>query len=138
MKLGFLTAPFPDTDLMDVADWAAASGFEVLEIACWPRTTGATRKYAGTSHIDVADLSEYFSLAQYQRAAYRAIDSIARAGKRPLLVGGTGLYISAIVEGYELVDVPPIIENGEFVLPNRPGWGMEVNEAGVRAHPPKR
>jgi sugar phosphate isomerase/epimerase len=58
VKLGFLTAPFPDTDLMDVADWAAASGFEVLEIACWPRTTGATRKYAGTSHIDVADLSE--------------------------------------------------------------------------------
>jgi tRNA dimethylallyltransferase len=57
--------------------------------------------------IDVADLSDYFSLAQYQRAAYRAIDSISQAGKRPLLVGGTGLYISAIVEGYELVDVPP-------------------------------
>ena len=57
--------------------------------------------------IDVTDLSEYFTLAQYQRAAYSAIDSISRAGKRPLLVGGTGLYISAIVEGYELVDVPP-------------------------------
>ena len=57
--------------------------------------------------IDVADLSDYFSLAQYQRAAYSAIDSISGAGKRPLLVGGTGLYISAIVEGYELVDVPP-------------------------------
>ena len=36
MKLGFLTAPFPETPLMDVADWAAATGFEVLEIACWP------------------------------------------------------------------------------------------------------
>jgi len=57
--------------------------------------------------IDVADVSEYFTLAQYQRAAYSAIDSIAGAGKLPLLVGGTGLYISAIVEGYELVDVPP-------------------------------
>jgi tRNA dimethylallyltransferase len=57
--------------------------------------------------IDAADVSEYFSLAQYQRAAYRAIDSIAGAGKLPLLVGGTGLYVSAIVEGYELVDVPP-------------------------------
>jgi tRNA dimethylallyltransferase len=57
--------------------------------------------------IDVADLSEYFSLAQYQRAAYDAIDSIAAAGKLPLLVGGTGLYVSAIAEGYELVDVPP-------------------------------
>jgi tRNA dimethylallyltransferase len=57
--------------------------------------------------IDVADLSEYFSLARYQQIAYNAIDSIAAAGKRPFLVGGTGLYISAIVEGYELVDVPP-------------------------------
>ena len=57
--------------------------------------------------IDVADLFEYFSLAQYQRAAYSAIDAIAGSGKMPLLVGGTGLYISAIVEGYELIDVPP-------------------------------
>ncbi|MCX6904056.1 MAG: tRNA (adenosine(37)-N6)-dimethylallyltransferase MiaA [Verrucomicrobia bacterium] len=57
--------------------------------------------------LDVADLSEYFTLAHYQRAAYSAIDSIAGAGKLPLLVGGTGLYISAIVEGYQLVDVPP-------------------------------
>ncbi len=57
--------------------------------------------------IDVADVSEYYSLAQYQRAAYSAIDSIASNGKLPFLVGGTGLYISAIVEGYQLVDVPP-------------------------------
>jgi L-alanine-DL-glutamate epimerase-like enolase superfamily enzyme len=28
-------------------------------------------------------------------------------------------------------------ENGEFVLPARPGWGVEVNEAAVRARPPK-
>jgi tRNA dimethylallyltransferase len=57
--------------------------------------------------IDVAEVSEYYSLAQYQRAAYSAIDSISRAGKLPFLVGGTGLYISAIVEGYQLVDAPP-------------------------------
>ena len=57
--------------------------------------------------IDVAEVSEYYSLAQYQRAAYNAIDSVSRAGKLPFLVGGTGLYISAIVGGYQLVDVPP-------------------------------
>jgi tRNA dimethylallyltransferase len=57
--------------------------------------------------IDVADVSEYYSLAQYQRAAYSAIDSISGAGKLPFLVGGTGLYISAVVEGYQLLDVPP-------------------------------
>jgi sugar phosphate isomerase/epimerase len=57
MRLGFLTAPYPDMPLMDVADWAASVGFEVLEIACWPRAEGPTRRYAGTSHIDVANLS---------------------------------------------------------------------------------
>jgi len=58
MKLGFLTVPFPKTPLMDVADWAAGAGFEVLEIACWPPTGGATRRYAGTSHIDVVNLTD--------------------------------------------------------------------------------
>ncbi len=58
MKLGILTAPFPDLPLPEVADWAAASGFESLEIACWPRSSGPTRRYAGTSHIDVANLSD--------------------------------------------------------------------------------
>jgi tRNA dimethylallyltransferase len=57
--------------------------------------------------IDVAEVSEYYSLARYQRAAYHAIDSMVSAGKLPFLVGGTGLYIRAIVEGYQLVDVPP-------------------------------
>ena len=38
----------------------------------------------------------------------------------------------------ELVDAPPVIDNGEFILPAKPGWGIEVNEAAVRAHPPKK
>ena len=49
--------------------------------------------------IDVAEVTDYYSLAQYQQAAYGAIDAITEAGKLPFLVGGTGLYISAIVEG---------------------------------------
>ena len=57
--------------------------------------------------IDVAEVTETYSLARYQRAAYEAIDSIASAGKLPFLVGGTGLYLSAVVEGYQLIDVPP-------------------------------
>lgn len=57
MKLGLLTAPFPETPLTEVADWAGANGFATLEVACWPRTGGQQRRYAGTSHIDVANLS---------------------------------------------------------------------------------
>ena len=81
MKLGFLTAPFPDTELMDVADWAVSEGFEVLEIACWPRASGATRKYAGTSHIDVATLSEQ-----------QARDLRAEIEEKGLEVSGLGYY----------------------------------------------
>ena len=58
MRLGLLTAPFPDTPLDDVADWTAANGFESIEIACWPPAGGDARRYAGTSHIDVVNLSD--------------------------------------------------------------------------------
>ncbi|MCX7889949.1 MAG: sugar phosphate isomerase/epimerase [Rhodobacteraceae bacterium] len=57
MQLGLLTAPFPDTPLAEVARWAAANGFGTLEIACWPRASGPTRRYAGTSHVDVEGLT---------------------------------------------------------------------------------
>lgn len=57
MKLGVLTAPFPHTPLAEVADWAGSAGFEALEIACWPASSGPSRRYAGTSHIDVATVS---------------------------------------------------------------------------------
>src|SRR4249919_3298136 len=37
----------------------------------------------------------------------------------------------------ELVSHPPVYENGHLVMPDRPGWGTEPNEEGLRAHPPK-
>ncbi len=81
MKLGFLTAPFPETPLMDVAHWAAANDFQVLEIACWPRASGPTRRYAGTSHIDVASLSD--------GQAREIVDQVAGKG---LDISGLGFY----------------------------------------------
>ncbi len=81
MKLGLLTAPFAETPLGAVADWAAANGFESLEIACWPRATGPTRRYAGTSHIDVANLGE----SEAHEIVYRIRDS-------GLSISGLGFY----------------------------------------------
>jgi len=57
MKLGLLTAPFEDADLMDVAAWAGSNGFSAFEVACWPASGGEKRRYAGTSHINVDGLS---------------------------------------------------------------------------------
>lgn len=56
MKLGLLTAAFPDAPLDQVAGWATGNGFQMLEIACWPQST-ATRRYAGVTHIDVTELT---------------------------------------------------------------------------------
>jgi sugar phosphate isomerase/epimerase len=81
MKLGFLTAPFPEAPLSEVADWAAGAGFEVLEIACWPRASGPTRRYAGTSHIDVANLSDG-----------QAKEIVAELKGKGLDISGLGFY----------------------------------------------
>jgi sugar phosphate isomerase/epimerase len=53
VKLGLLTAAFPDLALAEIAAWAQASGFDALEIACWPAGGGERRRYAGVTHIDV-------------------------------------------------------------------------------------
>ena len=53
MKLGILTAPFGNSSLMEVVGWTASAEFEAMEIACWPASRDETRRYAGTSHIDV-------------------------------------------------------------------------------------
>ena len=37
----------------------------------------------------------------------------------------------------EIVNTPPVFDNGDYILPKGPGWGVEVNEAGLRAHPVK-
>ena len=57
MKLGFLTAAFPDNTLEQVAQWGAESGFQAIEIACWPLEK-ASRRYAGVTHIDVTTLDK--------------------------------------------------------------------------------
>jgi sugar phosphate isomerase/epimerase len=56
LKLGLLTAAFPRLSLERIARWASGSGFEMLEIACWPAAGGERRRYAGVSHIDVVKL----------------------------------------------------------------------------------
>ena len=56
MKLGLLTAAFPDMPLDQLAGWAAGNGFQMLEIACWPQSK-ASRRYAGVTHIDVTELT---------------------------------------------------------------------------------
>lgn len=60
--------------------------------------------------IDVCEPGEFFSMADFQRLAYAAIDDILSRGKIPFLVGGTGLYVDAVIDGYELSEIEPDLE----------------------------
>ena len=57
MKLGLMTAAFPDRSLKEVAEWSSETGFEMLELACWP-VGKATRRYAGVTTLDVIDFGQ--------------------------------------------------------------------------------
>ena len=57
--------------------------------------------------VDVVDPDEDFSLATYHQVAFEALKAIQRNGKLPLLVGGTGLYVWSLVEGWKIPRVPP-------------------------------
>ena len=81
MKLGLLTAPFPETPLEEVARWTTDNGFTTIEIACWPATSGDTRRYAGTSHIDVDGLT-----------GAQAAEIVAGMTDKGLEISGLGYY----------------------------------------------
>jgi tRNA dimethylallyltransferase len=57
--------------------------------------------------IDLCDPDEIISLGQYRRLAYRAIDDVLARGLLPILVGGTGQYVMAVVEGWGIPEVAP-------------------------------
>jgi tRNA dimethylallyltransferase len=57
--------------------------------------------------IDVVDPDQPFTVADYQRVAVQAISEIAARGHLPVLQGGTGLYLRALLDGWNLGDAPP-------------------------------
>ena len=52
--------------------------------------------------LNVRKPGEFFSMADFQRLSYEAIDGIISRGNVPFLVGGTGLYVDAVADGYVL------------------------------------
>ncbi|MCL4489642.1 MAG: tRNA (adenosine(37)-N6)-dimethylallyltransferase MiaA [Chloroflexi bacterium] len=60
--------------------------------------------------IDLVEPGESFSLAQYQQQAYATIADIHARGKVPFLVGGSGLYVRAVLDGLAIPRVAPNLE----------------------------
>lgn len=60
--------------------------------------------------LDVAKPNDFYSLVDFQRDAYKAIDEILARGNKAFLVGGTGLYVNAVTDGYNISLQGPSME----------------------------
>ncbi len=56
--------------------------------------------------IDVASLPDEYNVYSYQRDAYAAIACVLSRGRLPIVCGGTGLYLDAVVRAYRFADAP--------------------------------
>ncbi|HNZ55312.1 MAG TPA: tRNA (adenosine(37)-N6)-dimethylallyltransferase MiaA [Candidatus Paceibacterota bacterium] len=67
------------------------------------------KEMGGVPHhlLDVASPKRKFSVARYQKLANKKITEIIKRGRTPIIVGGSGFYIQAIVDNLILPDVPP-------------------------------
>lgn len=72
--------------------------------------------------IDVADPNEVWSVAMVQQEVLRVIEEIDSRGKLPILVGGTGQFIRAILEGWQI----PQQESDLALRQTIEAWGMEI------------
>jgi tRNA dimethylallyltransferase len=61
--------------------------------------------------IDICDPGYKYNVFEYQHDFHKAFETIKQKGKTPVLCGGTGMYIEAVLKGYKLLDVP---ENKEL------------------------
>lgn len=80
--------------------------FRGLDLGSGKITPEETR---GVPHhlIDICDPGDFFSVHDFQEKAYAAIDDILSRGKTPFLVGGTGLYVASVTEGYDMSSFEP-------------------------------
>jgi sugar phosphate isomerase/epimerase len=93
MKLGFVSAILPDLSLEEVAGFAAAEGFDCVELMCWPPGK-AERRYAGVTHVDVSE----FGKAE----AARVREQMAAAG---VAISGLGYYPNPLAADREEAQV---------------------------------
>ena len=65
--------------------------------------------------IDVAEPGDFFSMHDFQRLAYEAIDGIIARNNPPFMVGGTGLYVASVAEGYQMSGAAPDLEYRNYL-----------------------
>ncbi|CAM3552171.1 tRNA (adenosine(37)-N6)-dimethylallyltransferase MiaA [Kibdelosporangium persicum] len=73
------------------------------------KVTRAEREAVPHHLLDVLDVTETASVAAYQRHARRVVEDVLAAGKVPILVGGSGLYVQAVLDDLEFPGTDPRI-----------------------------
>jgi len=56
--------------------------------------------------IDIVDLESEFSVFEYQQRFFSVFEDLLARGATPIVVGGSGLYLEAVLNGYRMIDVP--------------------------------
>ena len=74
---------------------------------CSGKITAEEKRSIPHHMLDIKDIGEPFSVFEFQRMAYSLIPQILSRGKTPFIVGGAGLYIRSVVEGFTLNERPP-------------------------------
>jgi sugar phosphate isomerase/epimerase len=117
MKLGLFTSAFPDLPLEQVAHWAAANGFQMLELAAWP-VSKADRRYAGVTHLDaeLLDRTGAAALRNLLRGLGLGISSLGYypnpLDPDPSVAGPAIAHLRKVIDAAVLLEVPIV---GTFV-----------------------
>ena len=96
-----------DTEIISADSMAVYKNFNVGTA----KPTQAELERVPHHMIDILDAEEKFSVGEFVRRARPIISEVNRRGKIPIVAGGTGLYIQALVEGYELGEGKSLISH---------------------------
>lgn len=80
--------------------------------------------------LDVVDPDQPFTVADFKRLALAAIDDISSRGRVPFLVGGTGLYIDAVIYDFDFSNPPDPIERARLQKMSVPELQQEIEQKG--------
>jgi tRNA dimethylallyltransferase len=101
------------------------------------KSSGEQRARVRHHLIDIVEPEEPFSVACYQSLAEQALADIWARGRQPILVGGSGLYVRAVVDGLDLPLAPPDPELRRRLVEEAQREGAEALHARLAARDPE-
>jgi tRNA dimethylallyltransferase len=131
-------ARHPDVELVSVDSMQVYRGMDIGTA----KPTVAERAEVRHHVVDLVDPSDDFTVAEHQEAVRDALDDIAGRGARAILVGGTGLYVRATVDGLTIPGRWPVVRNDLEADPDTAGLHERLvlvdPEAAARMEPTNR